>query len=258
VPLPDRCIAGSADGVQGNTGPGLAPAAFHLKPAVTPIGFIEWRYGDPSLKDVLGWVGTLVSTFVGAAMAFTFNAIRVRRDREEKECVAGNLALITLVELMDRLLQYEHSYVKPVARKLDAWFSMRPGVLINVELKTDKTSLAFLLTKHTTTWRAIVLEETRFNVLKEAVDRRNKIVNESVWPKMEAKGFGHGSSVETAEIETVLGPATTQDLKSVTAFIMEICDIQSISACIADLRLALLTIYPHREFVIQPERINRQ
>jgi hypothetical protein len=213
---------------------------------------------NPSLKDVLGWAGTLVSTFVGAAMAFAFNALRVSKHREEKECIAGNLALITLVEFLDRLLQYEQVYIQPVKDTHDAWFSMQAGQLINVELKIDKASLAFLLTKHPMTWRAIVLEEMRFNIMKDAIDRRNKLVNENVWPKMEERGIGHGKSLATAEVEEILRPATTQDLKNVTAHIVENCEknIQSLTTCIANVRKVLMEKYPGREFVRTPKRLS--
>ncbi len=74
---------------------------------VAAMGFAELRYCDPSAKNLLPWAGTLVSTFAGAAIAFGFNALRLSKDRQESECVAGNLTLITLVELLERLLQYQ-------------------------------------------------------------------------------------------------------------------------------------------------------
>ena len=221
------------------------------------LALAEFRYGNPSLKEVLGWAGTVGATFVGAALAFAFNAIRSANDREEKECVAGNLALITLVEFLDRLLQYEHTYIQPVRGKRDAWLALRAGKLINIEFKIDKNSLAFLLTEYPNVWREIVLEETRFSVLEDAVNERNKRVNEDVWPKMEAKAIAHGAPIEVARVEEILGPATTQDLKNLTQYIMETCgkDIETISACIANLRSALMQMYPRREFVKLPIRI---
>jgi hypothetical protein len=216
--------------------------------------FAEFRYGDPSVKDMLGWAGTIGSTFVGAALAFTFNAIRSYSERDERECVAGNLALITLVEFLDRLLQYEHNYIQPARKKRDAWIAMRAGKLINIEFKIDKNSLSFLLTKHHSVWRKIVLEETRFAVLEDAINDRNKLMNEIVWPKMEAEGIAHGASMELALIEEILGPATTQNLKNSTQYIMESClkDIESMSKCIEHLRTALMQLYPRREFLEPP------
>lgn len=222
------------------------------------IGYVEWRYGDPTLKDVLGWLGTLVSTFVGAAVAFAFNSVRVSKDKEEKECVAGNLALVTLVEFLDRLLQYEHVFVKPAKNAKDFWFSMRAGPFIDVEPKIDRASLAFLLTKHPMTWRAIVLEEMRFDAIRDAIERRNTLFKEKVWPKMEAQNIGHGASLTTSEVEKILGPATTEDLKSATAHIMENCEksIQTLNTCIANLRKVLIERYPRREFVRTPKRLS--
>jgi hypothetical protein len=221
------------------------------------LAFAEFRYGNPSLKEVLGWAGTIGSTFVGAALAFAFNAMRTSNEREEKECVAGNLALVTLVEFLDRLLQYEHSYIQPLRGRHDAWFIMRGGKLINIEFKIDKNSLAFLLTKYPVTWRAVVLEETRFSVLEDAIDQRTKLMNENIWPKFEARGIAHGASIETEQIAEILGPATTQNLKNLTEFIVETCerDIQSITACIANLRTVLLQLYPRRDFIGAPVRL---
>jgi hypothetical protein len=216
--------------------------------------FAEFRYGDPAVKDVLSWAGTIGSTFVGAALAFTFNAIKSHNERDERECVAGNLALITLVEFLDRLLQYQSNYIQPARGKRDAWVAMRPGKLINIEFKIDKNSLAFLLTKHPNVWREIVLEETRFSVLEDAISDRNNLINEIVWPKMEAKGIAQGASIELARIEEILGPAATQNLKNSTQYIMETCmkDIETISKCIEHLRTALMQMYPRREFLEPP------
>jgi hypothetical protein len=218
---------------------------------------VEWRYGDPTSKDILGWLGVIASSFSGALIAFAFNAVRVRSDREEREFIAGNLALMILTEMWDRLLQYNSVFVQPVRDKRDAWFSMRPGPLINVDLKIDKASLAFLLGEHTTAWRSVVLEETRFNVLNDAVVKRNKMFNDIVWPKTEAAGLGHGQSIETSAITKILGPGTTQDLKNSTAFIINDGekDIQSMEACIANLRRALVEIFPNKKFVQLPARL---
>jgi hypothetical protein len=229
----------------------IQQAAVWVVAVTIGIALVEWRYGNPSLKDVLGWAGVLVSTFVGAAMAFLFNAVRVSKDREEKEYIAANLALITLVEFLDRLLQYKQVYIQPVKDRRDVWFFMRAGQLINFELKIDKASLAFLLTKYAMTWRAIVLEEMRFNGLKDAIDHRNKLVNEEVWPKMDKRAIGQGTFLTTTEAAAIFGPATTQELKNATAYILENCEqnIQSLTTCIADLRKVLMEKFPGREFL---------
>ncbi len=226
---------------------------------VCALAAAEFRLGNPTLKDVFAWAGALVSTFVGAALAFIFNAIRTSHELEDEQCIAGNLALVTLVEFLDRLLQYEHTYIKPVEGKNDAWVAMRAGDLINIEFKIDKNSLSFLLAKYPMTWRSVVLEETRFSVLTDAVNRRNKLLNESAWPKLEAHGIEHGASIETTKVEEILGPATTQNLKNSTQFIVETCvkDINSIGTCIANLRTVLLELYPGRDFVRTPKRLLR-
>ena len=134
---------------------------------------------------------------------------------------------------------------------------MRPGKLINVELDIDKKSLAFLLTKYPMTWRAVALEGMRFNTLKDVIEHRNAVIAEQVWPKMEAKEIPHGASLQTADVEKILGAAVTQELKNSTAFIIETCekDIETLMTCIADLRKVLSDMYPGRDFVRQPKKL---
>ena len=205
----------------------------------------------PSPVQFLGWVGAGTSTFFGAVLAFYFNSRRASNDREERECVAGNLTLMALAALRNWLVLYQRNHIEAVRDTRDRWFTMRPGDLISARLDIDKASLSFLLPKHESTWRSVVLEETRFLLLERAIEERNNLVTETMWPKLEAEGIGHGVSVETARVEAILGPATTQSLKNVTTFIIDACgqDIQSLTECIGDLRQAFAKTHPEREFV---------
>jgi hypothetical protein len=97
----------------------------------------------------------------------------------------------------------------------------------------------------------------QYSRFSRAVDYRNKLINEKVWPKLEAAGLKHGDKILGSQVEEVLGPATTQDLKNVTEYLIENCekDISSITTCIANLRKVLLELYPGREFVRVPKKL---
>jgi hypothetical protein len=213
--------------------------------------FVAIFVRQPTARELVGWAGTVLSTFFGALLAFSFNSFRAANEREDKECTAGNLALMTLAAFRNGLARYHNSYILPVQATPDSWYAMQAGNLIDNKLAIDKPSLSFLLAKHEVTWRAVVVEETRYLLLMDRIGQRNTLVSETVWPKMEAAGIAHGVSTDTERVKQILGPATTEQLKNVTGFIVTACpdDIQSLENCITHLRRTLLEIYPHRDFV---------
>jgi hypothetical protein len=230
-------------------------AAFALVLIVTVCA---WFVVRPTPKDVLGWLGTVVSTFVGAWIAFRFNALKSERDRVDREVEAGNTAIITLIEFLDRLAQFQANFTAPASGKPTAWFTMRPGGPLDViQFAIDKNSLSFLLRKHPMTWRAVVLEERRYALVAKAVDDRNKLYADELLPTLEGAGYGHEQKVIVAEIEKAVGQSISQALKDLTTFIIENVekDIVSLTTAISDLRKALTELYPDREFVRLPYRI---
>lgn len=221
-------------------------------------GLTTWYIVRPAPKDVFGWFGTVLSTFIGAWIAFRFNALRSERDRTDLEIEAGNLTIITLIEFLDRLLQFEENSTGPARGKPTAWFAMRPsGPLDVIGFTINKESLSFLLKKHPMMWRAIVLEERRYALVAKTIDDRNRLYADKLLPTLEAAGYNHGQNVIASDIEKAIGPTISQSLKDGTAFIIENVEksIASLTTAISDLRKALAEIYPDHEFVRLPHRI---
>jgi uncharacterized membrane protein YeaQ/YmgE (transglycosylase-associated protein family) len=222
---------------------------------------LAWYVVSPTSKDVFGWLGTVVSTFVGAWIAFRFNALKSERDKADREVEAGNTAIMILIEFLDRLLQFEENFTAAARGKTSAWFAMRPGAPLDVvEFAVDKNSLSFLLKKHPMTWRAVVLEERRYAIVAKAIDDRNKLYADRLLPAMEAAGFGHAQNVLLSDVEKAVGPTISQALKDGTAFIIENVekDVASLNTAISDLRKCLIELYPDREFVPLPPRIKSE
>lgn len=212
----------------------------------------------PSAREFFTFVGALASTFIGAWFAFQFGAERVRRDKRDKDVVAGNLALVVLVEFLDRDLQYQKQFVEPVRENPNNWWAMRPGQdLDTLDLRVDHAGLAFLLERHSQVWRAIVLEERRHKLLAKTITERTKLLSEDAFVKFEAAGFGHGQPVTPDEIERVLGPRTTASLKDDTKFIIRMTDdnIKSLESCISIVRTTLKELFPDSDFIGIPIKI---
>ncbi len=213
---------------------------------------------QPSARELFTFAGALASTFIGAWFAFQFGAGRVKRDKRDKDVSAGNLALVVLVEFLDRDFQYQKQFVDPVRENPNYWWVMRPGQdLDTLDLKVDLAGLAFLLQRHSQVWRAIVLEERRHKLLAKTITERTKLLTEEVFVKFEAAGFGHGQVVTPDEIERVLGPRTTASLKDGTKFIIGMTDdnIKSLESCISIVRNALRELFPNTDFIGAPIKI---
>ncbi len=225
---------------------------------VAVIGCAALIVLQPSAREFFTFAGSLASTFIGAWFAFQFGAERVKRDKRDRDVSAGNLALVVLVEFLDRDLQYQKQFVDPVRENPNQWWVMRPGQdLDTLDLRVDHAGLAFLLQRHSQIWRAIVLEERRHKLLAKTITDRTKLLTEEVFIKFEAAGFGHGQAVTPDEIERVLGPRTTASLKDDTKFIIGMTDdnIKSLDSCISVVRNALKELFPDADFIGAPTKI---
>lgn len=225
------------------------------------IGGAAFVATRPTVREIFILVGAVASTFVGAWFAFQFGAERARRDKRDKDISAGNLALVVLIEFLDRDLQHQRHFIDPVRNNPNFWWVMRPGQdLDTLDLKVDHAGLSFLLQRHATAWRAIVLEERRHKLLAKTIADRTKLLSEVVFPKFESAGIHHGQAVLSADIEKILGPKLTAALKDDTHFIVEMTDsnIQSLEACVDLVRTTLTALYPEADFVGPPQRLEPQ
>jgi hypothetical protein len=205
-----------------------------------------------SAKDILIWIGSLFSTFIGAWLAFTFNNINSDRERLDKEVVAGNLALSTVAEFLDRQSQYQREIVNVYRDRPDAWLNMAVGTgLDSVEISINRSELAFLLEKKGSVWQQITMEERRYRLLAKLIDERHEIILNEAWPRMAAVGMQVGGAIEEQQLEGVLGPAIVQRLRHITTAIISNTDDNVVSSWAAyeALRDALLKSFPDKKFI---------
>lgn len=218
-------------------------------------GLIALRPDAREFGALASWAA---STFVGAWFAFQFCSWRSERAGKDSDLRAGNMALVVLIEFLDRDLQYQRRYVEPVRNNSNFWWIMRPGQdLDSVALEIDHAGLSFLLQTNADVWRAIVLEERRHKLVAKTIAERTKLMLEIVFPKFESAGLQNGQAVSGEDVERILGPTITANLKEDTKAVVEMIDdnIQSLENCIAVVRAALSSLHPGSELVVRPDSL---
>jgi hypothetical protein len=211
-------------------------------------------------NDVGSWLGALFSTFIGAFLAFPFGIQQRERQRVNQEVTAGNLALSTLYEMWERQFQFQKDVVAPFKNRRDAWFNLPVGAPLDVvDLKLNRNDLGFVLQADGPTWQAVILEDRRYQLMKQRIELRESLVLKEVWPCLVAHGVPIGANLPGVEVERILGPAIIQQLREHTEFIISQIGkkVESAWAAITALRETLRRIHPGRRFIkveLPPER----
>jgi hypothetical protein len=204
--------------------------------------------------DVGSWLGALFATFIGAFLAFLFGIRQRERQRVDQEVTAGNLALSTLSEMWERQFQFQREVVAPFRNRSDAWLNLTIGTrLDSVDLKLNRNDLGFVLQADGPTWQAVILEDLRYQLMKQRIEFRDNLVLKEVWPCLVAHRVPIGANMPEAEVEAMLGPAIVQQLRVHTASIISLIDenVESSWAAMTALRETLRRIHPGRRFVVE-------
>lgn len=204
-----------------------------------------------TLKDGLATLWAPLSIFIGAWTAFFFNNRRTKLETIDKEVTNGNLALSVLSEFLDQQLQYQKNYIEPHKSQPDAWFRISMGPpLDTLRVQLDRHSLGFLLEANGRVWQQVILEERRFFSVNTLIGERNALLAKAHL-KMEGAGVQHGASIETSELETILGPVLFRQLNDMgSAIILHIAlNTKSALEAIEALRRELVRNYPGRKFI---------
>jgi hypothetical protein len=208
--------------------------------------------GIVTAKDITAWAGSLFATFIGAYLAFRFGRMQRARERIDANVTAGNVALTTLIEMWDRQTQFQRDVVAPFRDRHDAWFNLTVGTRLDtVEMSLNRNELSFLLESNAQAWQQAIMEDRRFHMMRELIDKRDDVILKEAWPRLAAKGVPIGAQLAEKQFEELLGSAVVQQLRRYTAGITSMIDENVVSsfAAITTLREALLKIYPERKFV---------
>lgn len=143
---------------------------------------------------------TLGTAFAGAFFAFRFEKRQRDTERQDTEVVSGNLALSTLIQIWNPLVQYQKEIINPYRGREDAWLNMPASPPIaNESLSFDAKGLSFVLQAEPATFQQVFLEADRFKLAAYWIDDRNLLVRSKVFPRMSAAGLQVGQAVSWIE-----------------------------------------------------------
>lgn len=205
-------------------------------------------------QDVLGALGSaFVGTFVGAYVAFRLERNARASEEVRQRATDGNLALLTLLQMFNNLRQFEEEIIGTAPDPAGRWLKMRVTFpQTGIDLRFDAPHLAFLLEcDDTNLLQEVLLEERRFKLAIDMINRRSHLMLEKVHPKMAAAGIQRGQNIVEKHIQELLGPALSAEAEQLAEGIVVNVreDIQSLRQTFDKLRLALLALLPGQKFM---------
>ena len=166
-------------------------------------------------------VGSILGTFLGAWLAFTFATFTRNQTRNDENVAAGNLALFALLSMYNKTKQYQNEIVHSYRNRQDAWLNLPVTDPLNLgSLSLDVKSLAFVAQSFPTTFADVMLEEDRFNLVASMVTTHRVLSLEQIWPRLTEAGVKMGGKHALSELEALLGPAIVQQASVTTAGII--------------------------------------
>lgn len=207
------------------------------------------------ISAALNVLTTLVGAFVGAWAAFRLEERRNQKEKDDQNVVAGNLALLTLSEIWNVLVQYRKEVVDEWRGRRDAWLNLPATSFDRREVTFDTEALSFLLDGHPAQLQTLLLEKRRFDLAARMVDDHSKLVLGDVFPRLSAAGIKLNEGRPEAEIRGILGMGIVRQLEVFTAAIVKNVDenIASSRQAFDDLRASLKALYPERKFIDLPK-----
>ena len=204
---------------------------------------------DVDWSLVITVFGTLVAAFAGSYSAFKLNEIKFKKDTQQAEVAAANVALIQLsrmvntMELYRRrtLAPYRESETRPYTTQCIS-LPLRDGDLLKIE------SLSFLIKNDGAELLGkIDIENQRYASAVEMVNLRCKYHIEQIQPVLEQ--FGATANVQ--ELEDALGLRKKHTMKNLTDEMYDQVEknCQSIKEALDLLFAKMKSVYPKEIFI---------
>jgi len=197
-------------------------------------------------------LGSILGTFLGALLAFTFAKFTRNQIRNDENVAAGNLALFALVSMYNKTKQYQGEVIDLYRNRHDAWLNLPVTFQLDMGgLFLDPKSLAFIAQSYPAIFADVLLEEERFRLVAHMVTSHRSLCLEKMWPRLSEAGVPLGGSHALSEIEGILGPALVQQARVTSAGIIRNIDqnVLSLVSAFRALRKKLKELYPSRKFM---------
>ncbi len=161
------------------------------------------------LTSYIPALATLVAAYYGAKYAFQFQTDKELSAERKHNIMSANTAIFTLSRMADNLFNYQTKIINPVRNNGAVFIELRPTLEFEKEnIKFNIDSLYFILqTEDRNLLSEIILEQERYRVTVDAINRRSKMHLEEIQPLLEKAGFisNRANYVSDLDVEKILG-----------------------------------------------------
>ena len=211
-------------------------------------------------NEILSWLVALVASFgaafAGAWYAFRLNVRQKKQEEDRRRVAQGNIALYTLFNMWNILLNYNKHNIIPHKDADDCWLNMPRTPKMTTGLTSfDAEGLVFLLTLGEETanvYAQVLFEEQEFGEIIGIIEYRNKILNDVVEPKFEEAGIKvEETALTQEEAVNIIGDFHSHRLKQLTdGIISRVGDsIKSLEDKRDSLTKTMKSLYPKEKFL---------
>ncbi len=227
-------------------------AFFLIAPFATFAVNVREFFGPKEIiTGIVGLIGTLFATFIGALLAFQFASRQKQKEKTENEVAAGNRALFILTAMYNQTFQHQKEIVDAYRDRPDAWLNLPATSPFGENLSFDIKDLSFLLLTNPVVFQNVVLEEFRFKLLSHYIADHRSLNLTTVWPRLEAAGVAMGGTNWDDYVKSAIGVSAVRQLTVTSKAIIQNTDqnLTSLKAAFSELRKALKKIYPGKPFI---------
>lgn len=138
--------------------------------------------------DLSALLSAFIGTFIGAYVAFRLEHNERALEQIRQRGTEGNLALLTLFQMFNLLRQFQKEVIATAPDRLGRWMSMKVTFPRSEKsLGFEASHLAFLLEyEDKNLLPEILIEERRFNLALEMINRRSHLMLEKIYPLLSA------------------------------------------------------------------------
>ena len=212
---------------------------------------ILYNYGKLELKDIGTGLLALVSTFLGATIAFRLNEVKEKKANEEKQIQAINSALLIIIRQYNALKSLEKEF-KNYSNDIQAAINLPAIQLPDYnDLNQNISSLEFLInSKDPNILFKIIIEQERFHQAIASWQVRNDFYLNKFQPIVSEKNLNRQSfSLEQSKM--ILGDIVVDTLINsvINSKDLVIKSCETLPIAFQDLRKIAKELYPNQRFL---------
>jgi len=200
------------------------------------------------VSDLFTSVATLLSTFLGAKLAFNYQTNKEAAEEKQSRITAGNLTMFKIGTMLSQLLSYRIQIIDPHRNDPMRFLSMPPTVdRLGSISSIDFDSMSFLFeSEERNLLGELSAAQSHYFSIGESIKDRSQYHRYEVQPLLNEAGFVEGEMYSLEHIKEILGDRTFATIHKSTNEVIEHVDfcIASLDSIGSRLKKELKQVFP--------------